>query len=70
MMSDGSSPAARPPDTITFVAGPSPLAWVDTRGLEWRRGGVVTGVGATWASLTQGESLTPAWRSIAWMSRA
>ena len=67
MMSEGSIPAARPPETISLLAGPPPLA--DTRGLEWRRGGALTGVGATWASLTHGESLTPAWFSIACMSR-
>src|SRR6185437_4098660 len=71
MRSEGSNPAARPPLTMTLENIPSrasPLA--ETRGLECRRGGAVIGVGATCAPLTQGESLTPAWRSIAWMSRA
>src|SRR5450631_4189254 len=46
MMSDGSSPAVRPPETISLRDGPSPL--VETCGLEWRRGGALTGVSATW----------------------
>src|SRR5205085_2601650 len=67
MMSEGSSPAARPPATISLRTGPSPSA--ETCGFEWRRGGAVIGVGATCASLTQGASLTPAWRSMASISR-
>ena len=46
------------------ASGQSPLGATVSCGLEWRRGRVVTGIGATCASSTHGASFTPAWSSM------